>query len=150
LPYILHPLEAMNILARHGVRDVEVLAAAVLHDVVEDCDVDIGDVQERFHRRVAEIVSALTKDPSAPATGRTREALERVRRGPPGARAVKMADRLSNVRDLESIGWTPEKAAAYLREALEIADAGAEELPSLAAVLRRAVDEKRALLGVSG
>src|SRR5687768_6801855 len=95
LPYVVHPLEAMQILIRHGVRDETTLAAAVLHDVVEDCEgVTRADLEHRFGGHVAETVMALTKPAAKDGVDVKAEALEQVRRGPASARMVKMADRL--------------------------------------------------------
>ena len=60
-PYILHPLEAMNI-AASLTEDEEVLAAAVLHDVVEDTDVKEAEIREAFGDRVADLVMAESED----------------------------------------------------------------------------------------
>ena len=60
-PYILHPLEAMNI-AAGLTEDEEVLAAAVLHDVVEDTDVKGAEIREVFGDRVADLVMAESED----------------------------------------------------------------------------------------
>ena len=60
-PYILHPLEAMNIAA--GLTENEdVLTAAVLHDVVEDTDVKEAEIREAFGDRVADLVMAESED----------------------------------------------------------------------------------------
>jgi len=141
LPYITHPLEVMVLLFRHGVLDEATLVAAVLHDVVEDCDVPATEIAKRFGLPVAEIVEALTKPEGGAEADRKRRALELVRRGPAEARVVKLADRLSNLLDLEDLGWPPERKLAYRREALEIAEIGAKDHPDLAEVLRRVAHE---------
>jgi guanosine-3',5'-bis(diphosphate) 3'-pyrophosphohydrolase len=143
LPYVTHPLEAMNLLIRHGVTDETILAAAVLHDVVEDCDVPATEIERRFGSKVAAIVGAVTKTPGLSRAETKRLALEQLRRGPPGARSVKMADRLSNLLDLEVMAWAAEKNRAYLDEAELIAALGESELPALAARLREVAAEKR-------
>ena len=60
-PYILHPMEAALIASTMS-RDEEVLAAAVLHDVVEDTDTELCDIEERFGPRVAALVASETED----------------------------------------------------------------------------------------
>ena len=57
LPYIIHPMEAAAICASFT-NDVEVLAAAVLHDVVEDAHVAVDEIEERFGPRVAALVAS--------------------------------------------------------------------------------------------
>ena len=58
-PYIVHPLESMEIVSTIS-NDQELLAAAVLHDTVEDTDVTIEGIREEFGDRVAELVAAET------------------------------------------------------------------------------------------
>ena len=138
LPYIVHPLEVMQILLRHGVEDEETLVAAVLHDAVEDTKVTIADVRERYGERVASIVAAVTKPADATKEEQKRVAKELLRDGPPAARVVKMADRLSNLRDLDRLPWTEARRAEYRAEALEFAALGEGDNAALAADLRAA------------
>jgi GTP pyrophosphokinase len=99
-PYADHPAEVMRILLEEaGLRDSEVLLAALLHDVIEDSDLALGVIEARFGARVAGIVSVLTKDHSLPRDARDAETVRRIRDADPGARAVKLSDRLHNLRD---------------------------------------------------
>src|SRR5919106_6968513 len=59
LPFVTHPLEVACLLHEAGYSD-EVVAAGVLHDVLEDTDAERGDIETRFGRRVAELVDAVT------------------------------------------------------------------------------------------
>lgn len=65
VPYIVHPLEVMEILYRMGA-DENLLVAGILHDVVEDTAVKIADIREYFGDDVAELVAAHTEDKSEP------------------------------------------------------------------------------------
>ncbi len=99
-PYIDHPLAVAGHLAEHT-GDEELLAAALLHDVLEDSELRADDVRERCGERVAEIVVALTDDPSIePYAARKREHRERVGAAGPEARAIYAADKLANVEML--------------------------------------------------
>src|SRR5215470_5687673 len=60
-PYIVHPLEVAAMLVSRGC-DEEVVAAALLHDVVEKAEADIAEVRERFGERIARTVAAVTED----------------------------------------------------------------------------------------
>ena len=60
-PYILHPMEAAVIVGTMT-SDQNVIAASVLHDVVEDTDIKIEEIEKRFGKRVRELVEAETED----------------------------------------------------------------------------------------
>ena len=64
VPYILHPMEAAVIVSTMT-ESQEVMAAAALHDVVEDADVSIDEIELRFGKRVRELVSSETEDKRA-------------------------------------------------------------------------------------
>lgn len=106
-PYIEHLLEALEVLVRGpGVTDTAVLSAALLHDVVEDTDAGVADVEAGFGPVVAELVDWVTKPPT-PGTGRQAKRaaraayLRRLRDAPREAVLVKLADRASNVQTLD-------------------------------------------------
>jgi (p)ppGpp synthase/HD superfamily hydrolase len=147
LPYIVHPLEVMHILLRHGIRDNATLAAALLHDVVEDCEVSPRKLKRRFGAKVATTVLALTKPPAKKGRDVKALALDQVRRGSRAARMAKMADRLSNLRDLDQTKWTREYKLEYLAEGEKIARICRRALPALADELRAMVAHQRGLLG---
>lgn len=61
IPYILHPLEVAGIIGTIT-PDLEIMAAGVLHDTIEDCDVDPREIKERFGDRVSALVQSETED----------------------------------------------------------------------------------------
>ena len=63
-PYILHPMEAAVIVGTMT-NDQNLIAAAALHDVVEDADITIEEIEEKFGRRVRELVQSETEDKRA-------------------------------------------------------------------------------------
>ena len=63
-PYILHPMEAAVIVGTMT-SDQNLIAAAALHDVVEDAEIDINEIEERFGSRVRELVESETEDKRA-------------------------------------------------------------------------------------
>ncbi len=102
-PYVEHPRAVMRILRDElGVKDPEVLVAALLHDTIEDTNTDYDDVEGRFGRRVAEMVSSLTKDKRLPEARRERDYFARLARAPLGAKLCKVADTLHNLRDADA------------------------------------------------
>lgn len=107
LPYIVHPMEAASICASFT-DDVEVLAAAVLHDVVEDTEATADDVLERFGERVAAIVAGDSEDkregqPAADTwkVRKTENIAHMAGAADVGVRMVCLGDKLSNIRVIQ-------------------------------------------------
>jgi myo-inositol-1(or 4)-monophosphatase len=104
IPYIVHPMEACAIAATLTT-DPEVLAAAVLHDVVEDAGVSESELRERFGDRVASLVAAESEQKEADAAGswqrRKRHAVDRLRGASRDERILTLADKLSNLRAID-------------------------------------------------
>ena len=102
-PYIVHPMEAMEIVASIT-PDQELLAAAALHDTVEDTDVTVEDIRLAFGNRIAEIVAAesdsLPDGVSEEDSWRSRKeaGLRRLAGAPRDVKIVAMGDKLSNMR----------------------------------------------------
>ena len=104
VPYLIHPVHVSTILLRHGFPE-ELILAGLLHDVVEDADIPLADIEARFGPSVAEVVKVLTEqkrenDVERPWEVRKQESLERLLPASPGALAVKAADVLHNARSL--------------------------------------------------
>jgi (p)ppGpp synthase/HD superfamily hydrolase len=97
--FIGHPVAVARLLAARGY-DAEVVAAGLLHDVVEDTDVTLAQLRRRFGRRVAELVACVTEDPALAPLQRKLDYRERLRRAPAAARAVCAADKVCNLSDL--------------------------------------------------
>jgi (p)ppGpp synthase/HD superfamily hydrolase len=95
-PYIEHPQGVAALLAEHGFAD-EVLAAALLHDVVEDSETTVAQLRQRFGEPVAALVAVLSDDESIEDYGeRKHEHRERVRSFGGEALAIYGADKLTN------------------------------------------------------
>jgi guanosine-3',5'-bis(diphosphate) 3'-pyrophosphohydrolase len=97
MPFIEHPIAVAERLAQHRYGD-EVLAAALLHDVVEKSEIEIDEVRERFGETVGALVEALTEDDSISSyEERKEEHRGRVAEAGPAALAIFAADKLTNV-----------------------------------------------------
>ena len=102
-PYIVHPMEATEIVATMTA-DQELLAAAMLHDTVEDTDVTVERLRAEFGERVAALVEAesdkfaegVSEEDSWHA--RKQAAIDRLARAPRDAKMVALGDKLSNMR----------------------------------------------------
>lgn len=96
MPYIEHPMTVAGRLDEHGYRE-EVLAAALLHDVVEDSETSLDELREKFGEEVAGMVGALTDDESIDSyRERKAEHRERVSAASTEALAIYAADKLTN------------------------------------------------------
>jgi len=102
-PYIVHPMEAVEIVATIT-PDQELLAAAALHDTVEDTDVTVEQLREQFGERIADLVHAesdqFTEGVSEEDSwhDRNQAAIDRLAAAPRDAKIVAMGDKLSNMR----------------------------------------------------
>lgn len=125
-PYINHPLALAHILsAEGGVTDCNVLAAALLHDTIEDTDTSSAELTEQFGPIVAGIVAEVTDDKSLPKEERKRLQVARAATKSQGAKLVKLADKISNLRDIIDCppsGWAAEQKVGYFRWAKEVVD----------------------------
>jgi (p)ppGpp synthase/HD superfamily hydrolase len=100
LPFVTHPVEVACLLHEAGYSD-EVVAAGVLHDVLEDTDAEHGDLEARFGRRVADLVDAVSDDPSIEDRAERKAALRRqVADAGECAAVVFAADKVSKAREL--------------------------------------------------
>jgi guanosine-3',5'-bis(diphosphate) 3'-pyrophosphohydrolase len=117
-PYINHPIEVAELLSRvGGVDDVEILIAAVLHDTVEDTETTIEEISEIFGGAVASYVMECTDDKTLAKAERKQRQIETASKKSPQAKLIKLADKISNVKDLgESppAGWSVERQLDYL------------------------------------
>ena len=115
-PYIVHPAEVASIVMSHGGTDAMV-AAAWLHDVVEDTGVTIETIRAELGTEVAELVGWLT-DVSKPEDGNRarRKAMDRehTAAAPSEAQTIKLADLISNSRSI--MAHDPAFAKTYLEE----------------------------------
>lgn len=102
-PYIVHPMEAVEIVATIT-PDQELLAAAALHDTVEDTDVTIEQIRAEFGDRIASLVGAETdiviegQSEQDSWYDRKRAAINRLSKASKDAKIVAMGDKLSNMR----------------------------------------------------
>jgi (p)ppGpp synthase/HD superfamily hydrolase len=136
VPYIVHPVHVSTILLRHGFSE-DVVIAGLLHDVVEDQDVPLADIEADFGFEVAEMVAVLTEqkregDVERPWEVRKQEALSELQRASPEAVAAKAADVIHNAHALAAdlrrdgpVVWRrfkrgPEETIWYYRSVAEI------------------------------
>lgn len=124
-PFVLHPIRVAHILTDVGANEV-VVAAAVLHDAVEDTSLTNDDVKA-FDARVASIVSEVTDDPTLDKLARKRRQVEKARTGwySRPASLIKMADKLDNVRSLSESppAWSAASILGYATGCRDLVEA---------------------------
>lgn len=103
IPYILHPLEAAAIVATMTT-DIEVIAAAVLHDTVEDNkNISLGDIEEKFGTRIRNLVAAESEEKEEDEVGswerRKQATIDYLRdKATEDEKIIALGDKLSNIR----------------------------------------------------
>lgn len=126
IPYIVHPIGVANILVDIGVRaDSDLIVAAILHDVVEDTDTTIAEIEERFGARVAKLVAEVTDPPGLSKRAAHEYQVTRAAGMSLDARYLKLADKLYNVRDLRDAppDWSLDSRRGYLENCIRVVHA---------------------------
>lgn len=150
-PYVAHPCRVMATVALvFGCTDEVALAAAALHDTIEDTTTDYDDLLEQFGPEVATLVAALTKNMARPEAAREAEYDAALARADWRARLIKLADVYDNLCDLdtspaENRETKARKAADKARRALSLAGGDEAHEP-----MRRALAAVRSLIGGAG
>ncbi len=135
-PYINHLIEVAEIIARvGGVDDVTTLQAAILHDAVEDTETSLADIERAFGAAVRSIVAEVSDDPSLTKEERRRLQIERAPTLSPAAKAIKIADKISNllgVKDSPPSTWSRERRLDYVGWAEQVVAGCRDAHPRLA------------------
>ena len=132
-PFVLHPLEVASLLSGRDFDD-EVVIAGVLHDVVENTDVSVDDIERRFGHRVAKLVAAVTENANIADYAARKAALrDQVARGSRDVCAIYAADKVAKVRELRAkAARDPEalrgRKLEHYRESLAMLRASAHDL----------------------
>lgn len=126
-PYINHPIEVAELvaIATEG-RDPSLIAAAVLHDTVEDTTATLADVGQLFDAKVASLVAEVTDDKSLEKPARRKAQVDGMRVKSDGAKMIKIADKISNLRGIRKLThdeWPLDEQKEYLTFSREVVDA---------------------------
>jgi (p)ppGpp synthase/HD superfamily hydrolase len=140
-PYIVHP-QAVAEIVRGVQHTPEMIAAALLHDVVEDTGVSIDLVEGEFGKEVASLVFWLT-DISKPEDGnrKVRKAIDRAHtaKAPAAAQTIKVADLIDNSRSI--FAHDPDFARTYLHEKELLLDVLTRADPALVKMAKAQLEE---------
>ncbi len=117
-PYVNHVLEVANLLANVGnIEDYDVLIAAVLHDTIEDTETTKEEITKLFGVAVCGYVLEVTDDKSLPKATRKQLQIEHAPHLSNAAKYIKLADKISNIRDVSENppdGWSAERRLEYI------------------------------------
>jgi (p)ppGpp synthase/HD superfamily hydrolase len=118
-PYINHLLEVATLVDEAtGGRDPELVAAALLHDAIEDQGISRATIAEQFGEKVAALVEEVSDDKSLPQDVRKRLQVEQAATKSPRAKILKLADKISNVTAIGADpppDWSVERQRQYLQ-----------------------------------
>jgi len=143
-PYINHLAEVAHLLAdATGGKDTNLVIAGLLHDAIEDTGATRDGIADAFGEDVAALVAAVTDDKSLPKAERKRLQVETAPGKPDRARLLKIADKISNLRDIAADppkDWPHERKRDYIDWASRVVDG----CRGLDAGLERQFDEAKA------
>lgn len=146
-PYINHPIEVAGILWEvGGVRDVEVLAAALLHDTVEDTGTLPEEIEQLFGERIRGLVMEVTDDKHLPKSERKQLQIVHAPHTSPGARQIELGDKISNVTEIMNdppSDWSTERRLEYLDWTEKVIDGLRGQNPALEARYNQVLAEAR-------
>ncbi len=125
-PYINHPIALAETLCTiGGVRDALTIAAAILHDTIEDTETTPEEIEEKFGKEIRAVVEEVTDDTTLPSRLRKQLQVERSALASPPARLVKLADKICNVRDILNApphDWSIQRRRDYIAWARAVID----------------------------
>ena len=151
-PYINHPIGVANILTSEGkITDPIVIQAALLHDTVEDTDTTIEEIGDVFGDKIKQIVAEVTDDKNLPKQTRKQIQIDTAHKKSPEAKLVKLADKLHNLRSLDSaegvpVGWEEKRINEYFIWAFNVV----KGLRGTNAMMEKELDKLFQKHGVSG
>ena len=123
-PYINHPISVAKIISEIGnVEDPEVLAAALLHDTIEDTKTTPEELIDNFGERVCSLVQEVTDDKTLPKLERKQRQIDHAKEISGDAAIIKLGDKISNVTDITNTpptDWDNERRLEYFEWAEEV------------------------------
>jgi guanosine-3',5'-bis(diphosphate) 3'-pyrophosphohydrolase len=125
-PYVNHPIDLLNILVNEaGIEDPEILAAALLHDTIEDTKTTLDEVEMEFGLVIAGLVMEVTDNKSLPKLKRKAMQIDHAPHLSTKAKLIKLADKIANLRDIHRsppVGWGITRRQSYFDWAKEVID----------------------------
>lgn len=123
-PFINHPIGVANILVNNGEHDnVDLLQAAILHDIVEDTNTTVIELTKIFGETICNIVLECTDDKNLASHLRKQAQIDCVLQASVNAKKLKLADKIANIKDIITdppIGWDVERRLNYIKWANQV------------------------------
>lgn len=126
IPYIIHPIGvAKSLWIEGGIRNINVLVAALLHDTIEDTNTTADEIEREFGYRIRYTVEEVSDDPALLSNQNKQRQVDHAPHMTLNAQLVKLADRLYNVRDMknELPGFGPARIRWYMEWSLKLVQA---------------------------
>jgi guanosine-3',5'-bis(diphosphate) 3'-pyrophosphohydrolase len=125
-PYINHPISVARVISEvGGIDDPEILAAALLHDTLEDTETEPEELEAIFGKRVCRLVEEVSDNKSLTKEERKQRQIEHAALLSPDAVLIKLGDKISNVMDVTNnppSDWNLQLREEYLNWAKEVID----------------------------
>ncbi len=146
-PYVGHCIEVARIIAEIGeVDDADILAAALLHDTIEDQETTPEEIRKKFGSATEGMVLEVTDDESLDKNERKRLQVIDAPHKSPGAKLIKLADKISNVREIgvdPPTDWDRDRRLEYYAWATEVVNALGTVNPQMEELFRKTVETAR-------
>lgn len=149
-PYVGHCIEVARLIAEVGkVEDAQVLAAALLHDTVEDTDTTREELRREFGSAIDDLVAEVTDDKSLESRERKDGQVIHAPSLSAGAKVIKLADKISNVREIgldPPENWGLERQREYFDWASRVVDAIGRLNPELEGMFATTLENSSRIL----
>ena len=140
-PYINHPIEVARVLCEEGgVQDPKILAAALLHDTIEDTETEYDELRGQFGAHIADVVAEVTDIKFLGKRSRKQLQLAKAGHSSAAAQQIEIADKLCNLRDILAhppAKWSEERKQEYFDWAKRVVDQVRGANPGLARKFNR-------------
>jgi GTP diphosphokinase / guanosine-3',5'-bis(diphosphate) 3'-diphosphatase len=125
-PYVNHPIELFDVLVNEGgVKDEDLLVAAILHDTVEDTDATPEELEAEFGAAVRGLVEEVTDDKSLSQEERKARQVEAAPHKSVKAKQIKLADKICNLRDMAKsppVDWSRDRKSKYIEWSKQVVE----------------------------
>jgi len=152
IPYINHPIEVASLLLSVlADPSPEIILAALLHDTLEDTDTKPAEILSEWGQKVCSIVEEVTDNMKLTSEKRKQLQIEHADQLSKEARAIKIADKICNIRDILNtrIRWMKWQKIGYIKWSIEVIQQISSSFPALETEFRKVLQEAEDILKTS-